>query len=55
MTTKGTRSTLACLYRLLTNRWNARVGNESLPQGFQGFWISSPASIIRLVRKDTES
>ncbi|TKB24708.1 hypothetical protein FCL47_17925 [Desulfopila sp. IMCC35006] len=28
---------------------------EPLPQGFQAFWISSPASIIHLVCKDTES
>jgi catechol 2,3-dioxygenase-like lactoylglutathione lyase family enzyme len=28
---------------------------EPLPQGFQAFWISSPASIIHLVSKDTES
>ena len=28
---------------------------EPLPQGFQGFWVSSPASIIHLVCKDSES
>ena len=28
---------------------------EPLPEGFQGFWISSPASIIHLVCKDSES
>jgi len=28
---------------------------EPLPQGFQAFWVSSPASIIHLVCKDTES
>ncbi|MCU0570502.1 MAG: hypothetical protein MUF49_28505 [Oculatellaceae cyanobacterium Prado106] len=28
---------------------------EPLPQGFQAFWISSPASIIHLICKDTES
>ena len=28
---------------------------EPLPQGFQAFWISSPASIIHLVCKDSES
>lgn len=28
---------------------------ESLPEGFQAFWVSSPASIIHLVCKDTES
>jgi catechol 2,3-dioxygenase-like lactoylglutathione lyase family enzyme len=28
---------------------------EPLPKGFQAFWISSPASIIHLVCKDTES
>lgn len=28
---------------------------EPLPEGFQGFWISSPASIIHLVCKETES
>jgi catechol 2,3-dioxygenase-like lactoylglutathione lyase family enzyme len=28
---------------------------EPLPQGLQAFWISSPASIIHLVCKDTES
>lgn len=28
---------------------------EPLPEGFQGFWVSSPASIIHLVCKDTES
>ncbi len=27
---------------------------EPLPQGFQAFWISSPASIVHLVCKDTE-
>ncbi len=27
---------------------------EPLPEGFQGFWISSPASIIHLVCKDSE-
>jgi hypothetical protein len=26
---------------------------EPLPEGFQGFWISSPASIIHLVCKDS--
>jgi hypothetical protein len=26
---------------------------ETLPEGFQGFWISSPASIIHLVHKET--
>lgn len=26
---------------------------EPLPQGFDGFWISSPASIIHLVCRDT--
>jgi len=28
---------------------------EPLPQGFQAFWVSSPASIIHLVCKDSES
>lgn len=28
---------------------------EPLPEGFQGFWISSPAQIIHLVCKDTAS
>lgn len=28
---------------------------EPLPHGFQGFWVSSPASIIHLVCKDSES
>ncbi len=28
---------------------------EPLPEGLQAFWISSPASIIHLVCKDTES
>lgn len=28
---------------------------EPLPQGFNAFWVSSPASIIHLVCKDTES
>lgn len=28
---------------------------EPLPQGFQAFWITSPASIIHLICKDTES
>ena len=28
---------------------------EPLPKGFQAFWVSSPASIIHLVCKDTES
>jgi catechol 2,3-dioxygenase-like lactoylglutathione lyase family enzyme len=28
---------------------------EPLPEGFQAFWVSSPASIIHLVCKDTES
>jgi catechol 2,3-dioxygenase-like lactoylglutathione lyase family enzyme len=28
---------------------------EPLPDGFQAFWVSSPASIIHLVCKDTES
>ena len=28
---------------------------EPLPEGFQAFWISSPASIIHLVCKDSES
>jgi catechol 2,3-dioxygenase-like lactoylglutathione lyase family enzyme len=28
---------------------------EPLPKGFQAFWISSPASIVHLVCKDTES
>lgn len=28
---------------------------EPLPEGFEAFWISSPASIIHLVCKDTES
>jgi catechol 2,3-dioxygenase-like lactoylglutathione lyase family enzyme len=28
---------------------------EPLPDGFQAFWISSPASIVHLVCKDTES
>ena len=28
---------------------------EPLPEGFHAFWISSPASIIHLVCKDTES
>lgn len=27
---------------------------EPLPDGFRGFWISSPASIIHLVCKDTQ-
>ena len=28
---------------------------EALPKGFQGFWISSPASIVHLVCQDPES
>ncbi len=28
---------------------------ELLPEGFQAFWVSSPASIVHLVCKDTES
>ena len=28
---------------------------EPLPEGFQGFWVSSPASIIHLVCKDDAS
>jgi catechol 2,3-dioxygenase-like lactoylglutathione lyase family enzyme len=28
---------------------------EPLPQGFEGFWVSSPASIIHLVCKEDES
>lgn len=28
---------------------------EQLPEGFQGFWISSPASIIHLICQDTDS
>lgn len=28
---------------------------EPLPEGFQAFWVSSPASIIHLICKDTES
>jgi catechol 2,3-dioxygenase-like lactoylglutathione lyase family enzyme len=28
---------------------------EPLPQGFQGVWVSSPASIIHLVCEDSES
>ena len=28
---------------------------ETLPEGFQAFWVSSPASIIHLVCKDAES
>ena len=28
---------------------------EPLPEGFQGFWISSPASIIHLVCKDAQA
>lgn len=28
---------------------------EPLPEGFNAFWVSSPASIIHLVCKDTES
>ncbi len=28
---------------------------EQLPEGFQGFWISSPASIIHLVSHDADS
>lgn len=28
---------------------------EPLPPGFQAFWVSSPASIIHLVCKDSES
>jgi catechol 2,3-dioxygenase-like lactoylglutathione lyase family enzyme len=28
---------------------------EPLPEGFQAFWVSSPASIIHLVCKDAES
>ena len=28
---------------------------EPLPEGFQGFWVSSPASIIHLVCKDGAS
>ncbi|QZO15617.1 VOC family protein [Pseudoalteromonas piscicida] len=28
---------------------------EPLPEGFQAFWVSSPASIIHLVCKDSES
>jgi hypothetical protein len=28
---------------------------EALPEGFEGFWISSPASIIHLVCRETDS
>ena len=28
---------------------------EPLPEGFQAFWVSSPASIVHLVCKDTET
>lgn len=28
---------------------------EELPEGFNAFWISSPASIVHLVCRDTES
>jgi catechol 2,3-dioxygenase-like lactoylglutathione lyase family enzyme len=28
---------------------------EPLPEGFKGFWVSSPASIVHLVCKDSES
>lgn len=28
---------------------------EPLPQGMHAFWVSSPASIIHLISKDTES
>jgi hypothetical protein len=28
---------------------------EPLPEGFQAFWVSSPASIIHLICKDSES
>lgn len=28
---------------------------EPLPEGFQGFWVSSPASIVHLVCKDSAS
>lgn len=28
---------------------------EPLPEGFEGFWVSSPASIIHLICKDSES
>jgi hypothetical protein len=28
---------------------------EALPEGFEGFWISSPASIIHLVCRDTDT
>lgn len=28
---------------------------EPLPQGFQAFWVSSPASIVHLICKDSES
>ncbi len=28
---------------------------EPLPEGFQAFWVTSPASIIHLVCKDSES
>ena len=28
---------------------------EPLPEGFQAFWVSSPASIIHLVCKDTQT
>ena len=28
---------------------------EPLPEGFQGFWVASPASIIHLVCQDKES
>ena len=28
---------------------------EPLPEGFQAFWVSSPASIVHLICKDTES
>jgi hypothetical protein len=28
---------------------------EPLPEGFQGFWVFNPASIVHLVTSDTES
>ncbi|GAA3529232.1 hypothetical protein [Zobellella aerophila] len=28
---------------------------EPLPEGFQAFWVSSPASIVHLICKDSES
>jgi catechol 2,3-dioxygenase-like lactoylglutathione lyase family enzyme len=42
--------------QLLKNEGVVRCDEiEPLPDGFQAFWISSPASIVHLVCKDTES